>query len=656
MVSGDQTAESLLIRFMTTNPISNSNGYDEPTNSSSRVTTDETRNRLKDILFSALESAENACIEAPTSTGKTHLVATTRWRDYPEITGGQPIIHVHQTKEARNDAIQKSRDEPGVEYRDLRGRTDTCPVAAGDYDDKITAPNGLAPSEWFDWMCNVRNITFQDAHQQLMQECHIPCGTHCDAATQWWGITDTDDELDYDVIHTTANFAHVDDLIEGANVIFDERPEYGLTFNDREQMQFQRATTNLLEYRSDDKYAIFDLKYAVVRNKLRLKTELAEFFEDEVTEEWLFRREETHRLAPAIGRAILNSEEVCGGRYHGKDGRVEIIMDGRNGEIRHVQHTPELSRSRCIIGLDAFPSETRWRINTVDDLESREVLSPTERKVWRRNERGLIIKQVGDATRAYTQGWKGAGEKRCRAIIQKIRELHGEAFQSCIAPSSIEQDVRQMMSEVGVDEPKTMHYGEQKSRNDFSDERVSLLIACIDPGDEKLLDLLALCDAVAEPEITLTEEGKKKRKPGRGFVGPDADIAVDLLASVRENNLAQAAGRYARNPDDSRSGATVYVWSDALPESMVDEKIETSYQSTTKKQDRFVKVLKQNPSGCTAKTISEEVGSDKSYIINWLSKMEQHNKVTKSVGTGYQGATEWRWCDGNFRPFVVFNS
>ena len=641
---------------MTTDSISNSDSYDEPTNSSNRVTTSKARDRLEDTLFSALETRENTLIDAPTSLGKTYLIATTRWRDYPEITGGEPVIHIHQTKKARKDAVEKSRAKSGVECRVLRGRTDACPVAAGDHDEELTAPDGRTPSEWIDWMCNVRNITFQKAHRKLAHHCDLPCGDHCDAVTQWWGLSSSDDELEYDVLHTTANFAYVDDLVEGANIIFDERPEYGFSFNSTEREQFQRATTNLLKHRSDDERAMVDLRFAAVRDEPELQSELEEYFEDEVSQEWLFRREETHRLAPAIGRAILDSEEVCAGRYHGKDGRVEVVMDGQCGEIRHIQHTPDLTEARCIIGLDAFPSETRWGINTVDSLTQLDVLTPAERKWWRRNERGLIIKQVGKATRSYTRGWKGAGKERAKANIQKFRELHAEAFRSCITPDSVEQDVRRMMTDVEIGEPKTMHYGEQKSRNDFADESVGALIGCIDPGDENILDLLALRDLVAEPVMMRTQEGELKRKIGRKFVGPDADIAAELLASVRENNLAQSAGRYARNPTNPDSGATVYCWSDAMPRILVDEGIETTYHSTTDKREKFIQVLIENPSGCTPRTISDETGSAKSSIIEWLTDMEDQDRVTKSVGTGYQGATEWFWCGDGTGTFVVFSS
>ncbi|WP_079978599.1 hypothetical protein [Halolamina sediminis] len=639
---------------MTTESISKSVSSDEP-KEQTRVTTGEARDRLEDALFSALEAGKNTLIDAPTSLGKTYQIATTRWRDYPEVTGGNPVIHIHQTKEARDDAIRQSENEPGVECCVLHGRTDTCPVAAGDYDDELTAPDGLCPSDWFDWMCNVRNNTFQKAHRTLGQQCDLPCEPYCDAVTQWWGIAnDDDEEPEYDVLHTTANFAHVDDLIEGANIIYDERPEYGLTFSDPERMQFQRSITNLLEHRSDDELAMLDLRYAVVRGDTKKQSLLAPYFEEEITSELLFTRKETHRLAPSIGRALLDAEERCADRYYGQDGQVEVVM-ASDGEIRHVQHTPDLSEARCVVGLDAFPSEMRWRVNTVDDLSLVKPLYRGERKWWRRNERGLVVKQIGDDTRSYTNGWgRGAGESRGKAVIQKIRTLHGEEFQSCIAPDSVEDDVTRMMAGASIEEPMTMHYGEQKSRNDFSDESVGTILGCIDPGDESILDFLALCGKIAQPKHIVTESGETKRETNRGFVGPDADVAMEFLASVRENNLAQAVGRYARNPDDPNSGATVYVWSDAIPQQLVDEKIETNYRRATKKRKEFVRVLKRNPSGCTPKIISDETGSDKSYIIDWLDEMERQNNVTKSAGTGYQGATEWEWCGGEFGMFVVF--
>ena len=50
--------------------------------------------------------------------------------------------------------------------------------------------------------------------------------------------------------------------------------------------------------------------------------------------------------------------------------------------------------------------------------------------------------------------------------------------------------------------PDTLHYGEEKSRNDFGDEDVCSVLGCIDPGDDYVLDLLAEAGLNAEPETT----------------------------------------------------------------------------------------------------------------------------------------------------------
>ncbi|GAB3321944.1 hypothetical protein [Haloplanus salinarum] len=642
---------------MTTDSISNSDSYDELTNSSAGVTTDEAQDRLKDTIFSALNSAENTIVNAPTSLGKSHQIATTAWREYPEVTGSNLVIHIHQTTDARREAVERSKATDGVEFEVFEGREDCCPVAAGDFDHELTAPHGLAPSEWFDWMCDVRKIGFAKAHSQLEGVCDCPCSEQgkCPSLKQWWQtLRDEDGRPTVDVVHTTANFAHVAELIDGANLVFDERPDYALTLGDTELQQIRDSISNLLDYRSDGEYAISDVITANRHGDSELTEELRSLLDEEISRDWYFRREETHRLAPAIGLAILNAEEILENRWAGEDanfsGRrmgkhrgLEVVMNS-SGKLRHIDYSPDLSEARCVLGLDAFPSDYRWQLNTVDDLTRANVLSPKERRIWRRNERGLKIVQLGDATRSYTGGWDGAGKERSAGLIHILVRKHGGDFGSCITASKIEDDVRQQMTAAGIEKPRTMHYGAQNSRNDFGNEGIGLLAGCIDPGDKNILDLLALGGRYAWPEMITTEEGEKKRKPGRSFVGPDSDTAQDILVSVRESNIAQAAGRYARDPRSPGSSALVYVWSDACPESLTDEVIEVSYHSFTDAREDMVDAL-QN--GCRTTTdVVGETGSDRSYVLDCLDQFCERNLVNKSERTGKYGATEWEWLGG----------
>lgn len=85
-----------------------------------------------------------------------------------------------------------------------------------------------------------------------------------------------------------------------------------------------------------------------------------------------------------------------------------------------------------------------------------------------------------------------------------------------------------------------------------------------------MLNLLAECDLHAQPETVETEDGDQRRAHGRGFEGPDADSASDILVSVRETHVAQAAGRYARGADDPANQAIVFVHTSAMPTGFAD--------------------------------------------------------------------------------------
>jgi hypothetical protein len=197
------------------------------------------------------------------------------------------------------------------------------------------------------------------------------------------------------------------------------------------------------------------------------------------------------------------------------------------------------------------------------------LLDADERRLWRRFERGLTVVQVGEATRPLASGEYFDEDGTC-AVLEHLHETYDDAFQTVITASSVEGRTKQLLREVGVEDAETMHYGEEKSRNDFGDETVGLVNGSIDPGDDYVIDLLAECGLDARPETVETEAGDVRRAHGREFVGTDAEVAREILASVRENHVAQAAGRYARNADDPTNTATVFVRTDAIPDGFAD--------------------------------------------------------------------------------------
>jgi len=608
--------------------------------------------RLEYKLQRALTHAENTLIKAPTSLGKSTTVATTPWLDFPDVTGGQPVVHLHQTQRARDEAAAKSESE-GIEYAVLEGRRDACPVAAGKHDNALVASDGSQPSEWFDRKCDVEGVEFSRAHRRLREENGgLPCSP-CGASQQWAGVPrDEDGEPAGDLIHATAPFAYVDSLVEDTNLIFDEQPTFTASFDGRQQDNFRRGFTRWLTEQSSDRVTWEEFVIDVRRQNHDRLEQYRQMLHDDPDDDYLFGLNDSHQSAAAIGRALLNATEAANSRLVGRDGGTTVVLDGDNN-LSQVHDAPSLWKTRCVVGLDAHPVEPLWRLNTVESLTTCRVLSEGERQWWRRHERGLEVVQVGEDANHVTRGWKsGAAQEKAQRLIEALRERYGPAFRTAICGKSIKSDVLRFMQDAGVSGPRAMHYGNHKSRNDFEDESVGLLLGCIDPGDDYVLDMLALCELSAEPESYSDGEG---RALGRGFVGPDSEVAEEILASVRRNNVTQAAGRYARHPDSDDSGATVYVWSDVLPEEFVDETVPGPGTGVTEKMREVEECVKENAPATTTEVV-ESVESSRSHVSDVLKRMVEQGVVTVEEGTGPHGANIYEYHSGTLRRPVDIES
>lgn len=608
------------------------------------ISTETAKNRLTGELWSALPDAENTLIEAPTSLGKTHTIATTAWRNYPDITGGEPVIQLHQTTEARDQAAKMSKDA-GIDYKVLKGRDEQCPVAHGDYDDEHTAPDGGTLSEWFDNKCNGQGFAFSEVHKHLERELgKLPCQQQedgCGMARQRVNVPrNGDGEPEYDIIHATHQFAHVSKLIKDANVVIDEQPDYEKDIK-QEGRRFRRAVNDLLERLApNSRYTWPKLITAVADGDDETLAEYRNLLGQLSDKPEPIGDGDTHRLAPKILRAVVSSEPQVNNRFAGEHERATVVFKD-NGDIQVVRRRPAFPESRCVVGLDAHPSPLLWEKNTGADLRHTEVLERRERREWRQTERGLRVIQIGNDTRPLTRGWwPGSSQHlQAKAIIQEVHRQHGNAFRTCITPLRIEDDVEKFMIEDNIENAEIMHYGEQNSRNDFENEKVGLLLGCIDPGDEYILDMLAEEGLEAEP-----------KRGGREFVGPDADAAREFLESVREANVAQAIGRYARNAEDSER-VTVYAWTDAIPEHLVDGEAPGTTTEVTGTKLAMLKVAhEQGP--VTAKEVSEKVGCGKEHVRQSFKDMKKQGIITISKGTGSYGADEYHTDGKELLPVV----
>ncbi|MFC7059791.1 hypothetical protein [Halovenus salina] len=231
-------------------------------------------------------------------------------------------------------------------------------------------------------------------------------------------------------------------------------------------------------------------------------------------------------------------------------------------------------------------------------------------------------------------------DERVRAVLARLREHHGDGLETAITTAQVERAVRTVLDDVAseeIGEENTMHYGEEKSRNDFADERAGYLYGCMDPGDEMILDVLAVLDLDAVPATATTDDGDTVREKGRTFDGEDADTARAVLASVRENHVAQAAGRYARNADDPDSRATVYVHTDAVPAGYADYQVSGVEWLPTDTQREIIDELTTRPNA-TTRDLADAVGCTKEHARETLQRLTDRDLVERREGAGEHGA------------------
>ena len=209
-------------------------------------TTNEARDRLRKVFFATMRAGKVGVIDCPTSLGKSHTGAATPWLRLPDVTGGEPIVMLSKTTDARDEAADKSKNN-GASHHVLNGRDDLCPVAQGEYDDQITM-NGEPASEWIAQQCDHKGMTFAGAHAYLAARHDLP--DDCPAESQWSGVPrDDDGSPSHDVIHATHQFAFVPGLIQNTNDVFDEQPDFaemgpGATDGGKKKRQRIRATTS----------------------------------------------------------------------------------------------------------------------------------------------------------------------------------------------------------------------------------------------------------------------------------------------------------------------------------------------------------------------------------------------------------------------------
>lgn len=210
-------------------------------------TVHEVRKRLGDQIDSLMADEKHGVVASPTGSGKTYFGSTEPWEGKQEVTGGQPVVHAHATRPARDQAVEES-EEAGVTYKVLKGRGELCPLAKGEWDEKLTI-EGMKPSEWFEFRCDGQGIPLSVAHRWAEHEIgETVCAEEgqCPSTTQFENIPRDDNGIPTcDVIHCTHQFLMVPSLRLQTNVLIDEKPAYGL---DIEPEDVRKSVNAYLDY------------------------------------------------------------------------------------------------------------------------------------------------------------------------------------------------------------------------------------------------------------------------------------------------------------------------------------------------------------------------------------------------------------------------
>ncbi len=645
-------------------------------------TTEDYHDRNQNALEADMMTPKNILRDAPTASGKSYPVATTSWRNFPEITGGQPVVHLHDNNKARDQAAADSA-EAGVDFHKLRARDDIaddgepiCPVAAGEHD-HITM-NGEVASAWLERQCDKKGLQFALARSYLAQyndqNADLP-----EYTDQWSGIPrDDDGNPVVDVIHASKQFAYVKSLRQGTNIVLDELTSYEVDEfydNRNSQPDYNRIKTTIEWFlrQVDAPISTFERFVSIARNpgpelQLYLGTEIA--IQKHVHKFVFLQYPAAHALAPAITRAIwraLKDEPDQNGRYAAHvetddDATVSIVMD-RQHKVRRVRHVPDFSTARSVICLEADPTHQLWELNTGIELELERVDTPEERRLWRTFERNLTVVQIGDYRRPVGTAGRYFQKGQATVMFQAISEFSGGELRAQIAPSSVEDEVNKIAADAGVESPLSMHPGATESRNDFEGLHWGLVHRCLDPGDDPVLDTLAELDADARPEYfgrdvpcpkNECEDGcdsclcnkcagdgcpkcqktGRSRARGRGFHGPDDELATQLVEAVSVSRNMQAVGRWARKADGH---AIVFVDSNVLPGDMVDIELRKP-QIYGQKTISALEVL-ATEGALPTPDLAEKADCTNTHITETLADLP---KVTGATGMGPNGSTRWQ--------------
>ena len=375
-----------------------------------------------------------------------------------------------------------------------------------------------------------------------LKECHalinLPCGPDC---LSW---SDVDEDADVNIGH----YKHLNapKAFDGRILVIDEfSPEFVSTFNDAEsitkylqrhdELQFE-SYTDLMAGRNDLDRAI--PSEAWLRSQPMRDPELAP--------------DGIHARAPTMVYVILASAIEPVHRRRTKLFEQTTLPNGNpgllnteNGEVS-ILSPPNLSSARGVVALDGTGNQKMWETMLGIDLEHDPVLDDEEWREYLTETMNYRFVVTTDWVKPYNSV-SNVNVSEDTALVKEIHEKFGKPL--VFTTQKAETEKYHASNEFMKHVKDIVHYGDLKSSNLYSDERVAVVIGSNHPGDQEILKWAAFCDIEAERE-------------GRGDHLTYGNEADQFYRNMVHDDTLQAAMRVNRDGE----GGLVFVHTNTLPD------------------------------------------------------------------------------------------
>jgi len=412
------------------------------------------RKNTKALIAEVQENGGEVLIDALPTLGKSHGVvkATAQtWEPTTVLTSRRDLYYQYK----------EWAEEENIHYFTLPSLFEHCPTAKGEHGE-----------EWEDKIQDLhrRGATASDIHKRL----DLPCQEEgsCPYSSMW-----PEDYDQYDLIIGHYRHAHVPGAVKDRTVIFDE--DTGENFETTlEGPNFKGAITRYLQKS--------DLPFGDFTDLIEKRDgALMDHRDINLNPTWetvdVFKHPDAHAAVELAVYTLLKGEDLGNGWERAQIDHKTVGLFHRETTTFHLLRPPNLDDSSAVIALDGTPTPDMWRSRLGVDLKHETVMNEDQRRAYIRKGLDLKIATTTPYIKPYSSGEHVYTEED-QALIEELESQHGRA-PSLITTLKAEKKYREE-SDILQHVEECKHYGDLKSSNEFSTERLGVVIGSRHYGDQ----------------------------------------------------------------------------------------------------------------------------------------------------------------------------